>query len=95
LAIAAGGVGGVMAIVGTIFTITGGQCDQFDLEGRCRYLLATTHFGPLLLAGSLPWLSVPLVYLLRPAWEPRDTSSVSLLPAPRGNGASLLWRGHL
>jgi hypothetical protein len=95
LAIAAGGVGGVLAIAGAIYTIHGAQCDQFDVEGRCRELLTTTHFGPLLLAGSLPWLSVPLVYLLRRGGEARDTSSVSLLPAPGGNGASLLWRGHL
>jgi hypothetical protein len=94
LAIASGAFGGAMVIVGTVYVIRGMTCDQFDIEGRCKDMLAMAHLGPLLLAGAAPFLAVPLVYLLRPGDQARDTS-VSLLPAPDGRGASLLWRGRL
>jgi hypothetical protein len=94
-AIVAGSVGGAAAIAGTVFLVSGTQCSDFDVEGRCKAMLSTTHFGALLLAGSLPWLTVPVVYLLRHGSETRDTSSVSLLPAPDGRGASVSWRGRL
>ncbi len=92
--IVAGGAGGALAIAGTVFLVRGAQCDRFDIEGRCSDILATTRFGALLLTGSLPFLGVPVVYLLRGPGQGRDTN-VSLQPAPGGRGAQLIWRGNL
>ena len=61
----AGGAGAALAIAGGVLLIRGGNCTDFDLNGRCTDIISTTRLGGLLLAGSLPWLSVPLVYLLR------------------------------
>jgi hypothetical protein len=89
-----GGAGAGGAIAGTVLLINGGNCGEFDLNGRCTDILATTRLGGLLLVGSLPWLSVPVVYLLRGSPQQSDTSSVSLQPAARGPGAQFMWRGQ-
>jgi hypothetical protein len=57
-------------------------------------VLATTRFGSLLFATSLPFLTLPVVYLLRGKPDQRDTGVV-LGPAPGGGGAELTWRGQL
>jgi hypothetical protein len=90
----AGGAGAALAITGGVLLIRGGNCTDFDLNGRCTDIISTTRLGGLLLAGSLPWLSVPLVYLLRGGPERSDTDSVSLVPATRSPGAQLTWRGR-
>lgn len=90
----AGGVGAGAVIAGTALLISGGNCGEFDLNGRCTDMLATTRFGGLLLVGSLPWLSLPLVYLLRGRPHQGDTNSVSLQPSAQSPGAQLVWRGQ-
>jgi hypothetical protein len=90
----AGGVGAGAAIAGSALLISGGTCSEFDLNGRCTDILATTRFGGLLLVGALPLLSVPLVYLLRGGPHQGDTDSVSLQPSFGGQGGQLTWRGQ-
>jgi hypothetical protein len=95
LAIASGVFGGVLAVAGTILLVRGGNCDKTDLVGRCEDVVATTRLGGLLLEGALPWLTVPVVYLLRGPRQPGDTASMTLEPTPDARGARLIWRGAL
>ncbi|HMI93190.1 MAG TPA: PEGA domain-containing protein, partial [Polyangiales bacterium] len=80
LAIASGAFGAALAVTGTVLLVRGGNCDEYDIEGRCIDILTTTRLGGLLLEGAFPWLSVPVVYLLRGASSPSDTSLVTIKP---------------
>jgi hypothetical protein len=95
LAIASGALGGVLAVTGAVLLVRGGNCDDTDLVGRCEDVVATTRLGGLLLEGALPWLTVPLVYLLRGPSQPGDTARMTLEPTPDARGARLIWRGAL
>lgn len=95
LAIASGVFGGVLALTGTVLLVRGGNCDETDFVGRCEDVVATTRLGGLLLEGALPWLTVPVVYLLRGPRQPGDTASMTLEPTPDARGARLIWRGAL
>ncbi len=65
LALVAGGTGLAIAAVGAYVLVASSGCDRFDRLGRCDDVPATTRLGAMLLAASLPLLSIPVVYWVR------------------------------
>lgn len=88
-----GGVAGLgVAAVGVGFWLGGTHCPPIpaqpgtEIPLDCLSGVADTTFGPLLVMSSVPLLNLPLVYLLRRAFDVPESLTF--------NGAGLEWTGR-
>ncbi len=93
LALVSGIAGGALAITGGVLLAVGSGCNEFDIEGRCTDILATTRLGGILLETALPLGAVPVVYLLRGDGSGEARAALGVVPAPDQHGVLLRIQG--
>jgi hypothetical protein len=88
-----GGTGTAMVVAGTVLLVTGASCDDFDVQGRCKDIVATTRLGAMLAETGLPLAAMPVTYWIRSATGD-DTASLTVGPE-LGGGWMVHMRGAL
>lgn len=86
----AGAAGAAIGVTGLVLALSVQHCEVGDAYPTCQNAQSDPYFGPLLAIHALPFLTLPIMYLVRPRTSTRTLAwSVSATSGPRGHGLQL------